>query len=127
MYQNIKVTPNKNNVGAIIETNLSNFNKEIIEEIKDALAEYGVVFFRNQQLDSQAYIDFAKAFGNLAEYPMLKGLDGFPEITVVEKYGIGYNTSGTIAKIYTKLCNILNMKSKQCTKFHKKKLLLFFF
>ena len=38
MYQNIKVTPNKNNVGAIIEANLSNFNKEIIEEIKDALA-----------------------------------------------------------------------------------------
>ena len=85
MYQNIKVTPNKNNVGAIIEANLSNFNQEIIEEIKDALAEYGVVFFRNQQLDSQTYIDFAKAFGNLAEYPMLKGLDGFPEITVVEK------------------------------------------
>ena len=67
MYQNIKVTPNKNNVGAIIEANLSNFNQEIIEEIKDALAEYGAVFFRNQKLDSQTYIDFAKAFGKLAE------------------------------------------------------------
>lgn len=102
MYQNIKVTPNKNNVGAIIEANLSNFNKEIIEEIKDTLAEYGVVFFRNQQLDSQTYINFAKAFGNLAEYPMLKGLDGFPEITVVEKkpdeqimFGEGWHTDST--------------------------------
>ena len=40
MY-NHKVTPNKNNVGAIIEAELSKFNI-IIEEVKDALAEYGV-------------------------------------------------------------------------------------
>ena len=48
MYNHIKVTPNKNNVGAIIEAELSKFNNDIIEEVKDALAEYGVVFFRNQ-------------------------------------------------------------------------------
>ena len=48
MYKHIKVSPNENNVGAIIEAELSKFNNDIIEEIKDALAEYGVVFFRNQ-------------------------------------------------------------------------------
>ena len=48
MYNHIKVTPNKNNVGSIIEVELSKFNNDIIEEVKDALAEYGVVFFRNQ-------------------------------------------------------------------------------
>ena len=85
MYSHIKVTPNKNNVGAQIDAELQNFNDDIINEIKDALAEYGVVFFRNQNLDSEKYIQFAKQFGPLAEYPMLRGLEGHPEITVVEK------------------------------------------
>ena len=33
MYNHIKVTPNKNNVGSIIEAELSKFNNEIIEEV----------------------------------------------------------------------------------------------
>ena len=73
MFDNIKVTPNKNNVGALIETELSKFNNKMINEIKDVLADYGVVFFRNQNLDSKTYIQFAKEFGELADYPMLKG------------------------------------------------------
>ena len=56
MYNHIKVTPNKNNVGAIIEAELSKFNNDIIEEVKDALAEYGVVFFRNQKIRPQKLI-----------------------------------------------------------------------
>ena len=48
MYNHIKVTPNKNNVGAIIEAELSKFNQEMIEEVKDALAEFGVVFLETR-------------------------------------------------------------------------------
>ena len=54
---------------------------------KDSLNKYGVIFFRNQNLDSKSYVSFAKKLGKIADYPMLKGLSSkFPEITVV---GIG--------------------------------------
>jgi taurine dioxygenase len=105
MYQHIKVTPTSNQVGAFIETDLSHVHKEAIEEIKDALADYGVIFFRKQKLDSKSYINFAKHFGVLADYPMLKGLEGFPQITVVEKkpdekimFGEGWHTDSTYTK-----------------------------
>jgi len=81
----INVKPCKNNIGAFIETNLVEANNDIINVIKVALDEFGVVFFRNQNLDSLSYIRFAKKFGVCADYARLKGLDGYPEITVVEK------------------------------------------
>ena len=72
-------------VGAFVKCNLKTASKEEISEIKTALEKFGVLFFRNQDLDSKSYINLAKNFGNLADYPMLKGLEGFPEITVVER------------------------------------------
>lgn len=105
MFKHIKVRPTKNEIGAIIDTELLNFNEIIIEEIKDALAKFGVLFFKNQKLDSESYIKFAKQFGDLAKYPMLKGLENFPEITVVEKkpnehimFGEGWHTDSTYTK-----------------------------
>ena len=83
---NIKVQPCKNNIGAEISCSLKTASKEEINKIKEALNGFGVVFFRNQNLDSKSYIKFAKNFGPLANYPMLKGLsEKFPEITVVER------------------------------------------
>ena len=120
MYKHIKVSPNENNVGAIIEAELSKFNNDIIEEIKDALAEYGVVFFRNQNLNSETYIKFAKQFGPLAEYPMLKGLDGYPEITVVEKkpdekimFGEGWHTDSTYTKEPPRFTMLYSIKTPE--------------
>jgi len=82
----IKVQPCKNNIGAKISCNLKTAGKVEINQIKDALNGFGVVFFRNQNLDSKSYIKFAKNFGPLADYPMLKGLSKeFPEFTVVER------------------------------------------
>ena len=102
MFKSIKVQPCNNNVGAIIGIDLKSASQESVNEIKLALDEYGVVFFRNQNLDSNAYVNFAKQFGMPADYPMLKGLDSFPEITVVEKkadeeimFGEGWHTDST--------------------------------
>ena len=102
MFNSIKVDPCKNNVGAFIDIKIETANAKSIEEIKIALDEYGVVFFRNQNLNSASYISFAKQFGQCADYPMLRGLDGFPEITVVEKkpdenimFGEGWHTDST--------------------------------
>ena len=120
MYSHIKVTPNKNNVGAQIDAELQNFNDDIINEIKDALAEYGVVFFRNQNLDSEKYIQFAKQFGPLAEYPMLRGLEGHPEITVVEKkpdeqimFGEGWHTDSTYTKEPPRFTMLYSIKTPE--------------
>ena len=85
MFKLINVKPCKNDVGAFIDADILSSSPEAIEEMKIALDEYGVIFFRKQNLDSSSYVKFAKQFGTCADYPMLKGLDGFPEITVVEK------------------------------------------
>ncbi len=82
----IKIQPCKNNIGAEISCDLKKTNQKEIEQIREALNKFGVVFFRSQNLDSKSYINFAKNFGTLADYPMLKGLSKeFPEITVVER------------------------------------------
>ena len=98
----INVKPCKNNIGAFIDTNLIEANNDIINKIKIALDEYGVVFFRNQNLDSYSYVQFAKKFGVCADYARLKGLDGYPEITIVEKkanekimFGEGWHTDSS--------------------------------
>ena len=120
MFDNIKVIPNKNNVGALIETELSKFNDKMINEIKDLLADYGVVFFRNQNLDSKTYIQFAKEFGELADYPMLKGLEGYPEVTVVEKkpdeqimFGEGWHTDSTYTKEPPRFTMLYSIKTPE--------------
>ena len=84
MYNFIEIQPCKNNIGAFINTNLNKVNKDVINEIKVSLDEFGVLFFRNQNLNSTSYVRFAKKLGQCADYKRLKGLEDFPEITVVE-------------------------------------------
>lgn len=105
MFKLINLKPCPNNVGAFIESDILSANKEIIEEMKIALDEYGVIFFQKQNLNSALYVNFAKQFGACADYPMLKGLKEFPEITVVEKkpdekimFGEGWHTDSTYTK-----------------------------
>ena len=85
MSENINIKPCKNNIGAFIEIDVNSANKSQIEKIKTAVNDYAVIFFRNQNLTSNNFIKFAKNFGSCANYPMLKGLENYPEITVVEK------------------------------------------
>ena len=73
---NISITPGANNVGAYINNvNLKNLNKNQIEEIKNTLNQFGVIFIKEQNLDSESYQSFAKSFGQPIIYPRLKGLD----------------------------------------------------
>jgi hypothetical protein len=44
-----------------------------------------VIFFRSQKLPPDRLLAFARRFGEVLEYPLLKGLDGFSEITPVVK------------------------------------------
>ena len=82
----LRIIPNKNNIGAEIDINLQNLSKENFKSITYALNKYGMIFFRRQNLSSKLYIEFAKKFGKLANYPRLKGLNKkYPQITVVQR------------------------------------------
>src|SRR4051794_18121344 len=58
---------------------------ETIAAIRAAWLEHLVVFFRDQALEPAQFLALAKRFGEPVEYPFVKGLDGFPQITPVIK------------------------------------------
>lgn len=58
---------------------------ETIAAIRRAWLEHGVVFFRDQTLDSAQFMRFARTMGAPIEYPFVRGLPGYPEIIEVKK------------------------------------------
>ena len=100
---NIKVEPFKNNIGASISCNLKSLEPKTIYQIKEALNNYGFVCFRDQNLEPGEYLKFAERLGKIKEYPMLKDLENFKGITVVERkendkgksYGEGGHTDSS--------------------------------
>ncbi|MDA1116475.1 MAG: TauD/TfdA family dioxygenase [Proteobacteria bacterium] len=56
-----------------------------VTQIRAALLEHLVIFFRDQSLTSAQQLTFARAFGEPMEYPQLKGLPDSPFITPVVK------------------------------------------
>lgn len=56
-----------------------------VAEIRQALLDHLVIFFRDQAMTSEHYMAFAKAFGTPIEYPLVKGVDGYPLITEIVK------------------------------------------
>lgn len=120
MSEKFNIKPCKNNVGAFIELDINTANINMIEKIKEAVNEYGVIFFRKQNLTSENYVKFAKNFGKCADYPMLKGLDGYPEITVVEKkpnekimFGEGWHTDSTYTPQPPKFTMLYSIKTPE--------------
>ena len=58
---------------------------ETVAAIRAAWLEHLVIFFRDQTLEPAQFLDVAHRFGEPVEYPFVKGLDGFPQITPVIK------------------------------------------
>lgn len=56
-----------------------------VAEIRRALLEHLVIFFRGQKLDPLGQLAFARCFGEPIEYPQLKGLPECPLVTPVVK------------------------------------------
>ena len=99
----IKIEPFKNDIGASIACDLRSIKTHEIEKTKEALDNYGIICFRNQNLNPGEYLEFAKLLGKIKDYPMLKDLDGYKGITVVERkvkdkgksYGEGWHTDSS--------------------------------
>lgn len=86
-FKTIKVTPIAGAIGVEIHgvDVAQDLSDETIAEIAQAQRDYLVVFFRDQSITPTQHLSFAKRFGEVLEYPMVKGLEGFPEIAPVIK------------------------------------------
>ena len=87
-YSRIEVSPVAGAIGAEINGldlggDLSN---DVIAEIREALLEHLVVFFRDQKISDEDLAKFGRYFGELAPLPPHRQFPGkFPELLVVDK------------------------------------------
>jgi len=58
---------------------------ETVARIRKIWLEYSVIFFRDQDLPPKNFAAFARRFGEVVDYPFLKGLDESPEVIEVAK------------------------------------------
>jgi alpha-ketoglutarate-dependent taurine dioxygenase len=86
-YRHIEVQPVAGSLGAEVRgVNVAAVaGGEVISEIRQALLDHLVVFFRDQKLTPQEQLAFAQQFGEPMEYPQLRGLPECPLITPVLK------------------------------------------
>jgi len=69
----------------ILGVDLASSTDQEISLIRKAWLEHLVIFFRDQEMNEEQYMAFAHQFGEPVEYPMVKGLEGFPKIIEVKK------------------------------------------
>ena len=82
----LDISPIAGAIGAEIHgIDLRELDDRTVAAIRRAWLDHCVVFFRDQNLTPAQLVGFARRIGDPVEYPFLKGLDGFPEITPVIK------------------------------------------
>lgn len=83
-YSRISFTRYTPNVGAeISDIDLARIDDATIEEIRRAVSEHCVVFFRNQHLTIDQHIEFGRRFGELDVHPAAANATGRAEILVI--------------------------------------------
>ena len=86
-YETIRVAPVAGALGAeIAGVDLSApLGDATLGEIRHAWLDHLVVCFRDQDLDCDQFLAFAKRIGTPSEYPFVPGLEGYPQIVAVTK------------------------------------------
>ena len=86
-YTRIRMQPLSAALGAEISgVDLSSpLDDTLVAELRHAFLAHLVIFLRDQSLTPEQFLGFARTMGEPSEYPMVKGLDGYPEITEVIK------------------------------------------
>jgi len=70
----------------IVDIDLSkDLDGETVAAIRRVWLENLVIFFRDQELPPERFLAFARRFGEVIEYPFVKGIEGFPEVIPVAK------------------------------------------
>ena len=57
----------------------------VIAEIRAALVEHQVIFFRDQDLSPARQVAFGRRFGPLNIHPYVRGMEGYPEVMEIIK------------------------------------------
>ncbi len=86
-YSHIGVTRYSASLGAIIDgVDLSQeLSDDVIAEIRRALIEHLVIFFRGQEITPEQHLAFAKRFGTLNQHDQVKGMADYPDIIEVRQ------------------------------------------
>lgn len=94
----LQIKPLSGSVGAEIHgvDLLTDTSDDLISAIRQIWLEYGVVFFRDQNLDPDQFQAFARRFGEIIEYPFVKGLPDHPLIIPVLKLPHERNNFGGV-------------------------------
>jgi taurine dioxygenase len=79
------ITPMSPTIGAMIHgVDLSGpLNDNQINEIRQAMLDYKVVFFRNQDLTTEQHLAFARRFGGLEVHPFAINKPDYPEVLAI--------------------------------------------
>ena len=83
----LDITPTSGALGAVIEgIDLSTPLEDAdIDEMRGALDEHGVIFFRDQKLSPEQHIAFAERFGQIDVNRFFRAAPGYPQIAEVRK------------------------------------------
>ena len=86
-YRRLALQPLSPTVGAeVSEVDLgADLDDDTIAEVRHALLEYKVIFFRDQHITTEQHLGFARRFGELETHPFAPQKDGFPEVLLLEK------------------------------------------
>lgn len=72
--------------GAVVtDLQLATLNNDELVELRGVFAEYGLLFFRNQDLTPDQHLEFAERFGSIIINKFFKTTAEFPQIAEVRK------------------------------------------
>jgi taurine dioxygenase len=96
--QSMQIKRLSGSVGAeILDVDLvGKISDALIADIRKVWLENGVVFFRDQNMTMDQFQSFAQRFGEIVEYPFVKGIPGHPMIIPVLKLPHERNNFGGI-------------------------------
>ncbi|MCS5593372.1 MAG: TauD/TfdA family dioxygenase [Porticoccaceae bacterium] len=82
----MKITAFSEGCGAVVtDLQLANLTNDALVELRGVFAEYGLLFFRNQDLTPDQHLEFAERFGRIVINKFFKTTTEFPQIAEVRK------------------------------------------
>jgi taurine dioxygenase len=85
-YDHFKVRPLSTTIGGEVQgAQLARLDAKGIADVRQALLDYRVLFFRDQELTIQEHKAFAEQFGPIEEHPFIPSKDGHPDVIRFEK------------------------------------------